>query len=65
MQICPKCGSKRIFHLRIDSDWCSGMGTYEPINDKENYTETEWEYDAYERPDIDLFHCRNCQILWE
>lgn len=65
MQVCPKCGSKRIFYVRIDSDWGYGIGTYEPINAKENYTEAEWKYDACDRPDIELFHCGDCKILWE
>lgn len=64
MNVCPECGSKRVFYLRIDSDWCYGVGTYEPINDKEDYTDEEWNYDACNRPDIDLFHCRNCHHMW-
>ena len=63
--VCPNCGSKKVFHLRIDSDWGYGVGIYDPVNEKENYTEEEWKYDAYDRPDIDLFHCRSCCLLWE
>ena len=61
---CPNCGSKKIFSLRIDSDWGYGIGNYEPVNEKENYTDAEWNYDACDRPDIDLFHCCNCNSLW-
>lgn len=63
--VCPNCGSKKVFHLRIDSDWGYGVGIYDPVNEKEDYTEEEWKYDACDRPDIDLFHCRSCRLLWE
>lgn len=64
MQKCFNCGSKKVFRLRIDSDWGYGVGTYEPVNEKDNYTEDEWNYDACDRPDIELFHCLDCDVLW-
>ena len=63
--VCPNCNSRKIFNLRIDSDWFYGGGDYTPVNDKEDYTEEEWNFDASERPDIDLYHCRKCGLLWE
>lgn len=62
---CPKCQSKKIFHLRIDSDWGAGIGNYTPINDKKEYTEDELKYDSFDRPDLDLFHCLNCDYIWD
>ena len=65
MCVCPKCGSKKIFRFKLDSDWSYGLGMYEPVNERENYTDTEYRYDACDRPDIDLCHCRSCDALWE
>lgn len=61
---CPNCGSTTIFRLRIDSDWGVGIGDYEPVNDRTEYTEKEWNMDACDRPDIELFHCRTCHNMW-
>lgn len=63
--ICPKCGSKKIFRLRLDSDWAGGAGDYYPINLDEYYTAEELELDSFNRPDILVYHCRNCWYLWE
>jgi len=63
--VCPKCGSTKIFKFRLDSDWCAGAGDYTPENDKSEYTAEEWTMDALDRPDIDIFHCRNCDFIWE
>lgn len=63
--VCKNCGSKRVFVLRIDSDWGYGIGDYYPINEKEHYDPKETELDATDRPDIDLYHCRACGALWE
>lgn len=65
MRSCPKCCSARIFRLRIDSDWFYGAGDYYAVNSKECYPEKEYEYDATERPDVDLCHCRACGYMWE
>lgn len=64
MKKCPDCGGTKVFFLRIDSDWCYGLGEYYPVNNKEEYTEEEFEMDACSRPDIELFHCRSCHKLW-
>lgn len=61
---CPNCGSTTIFRLRIDSDWGVGIGDYEPVNDRTEYTEKEWNMDACDRPDIELLHCRTCHNMW-
>ena len=62
--MCPICKSKRIFNLRIDNDWSYGTGIYYPANDEENYSDEELNYNATDRPDIDLYHCLNCDLLW-
>ena len=62
---CPKCKSKKIFHLRIDSDWGSGIGNYIPVNSKKEYSHNELELDSYDRPDISVYHCRRCDYLWD
>lgn len=62
---CPDCGSTKVFRLRIDSDWSYGAGDYEPVNERSEYTEEEWNMDACDRPDIELFHCRDCHRMWE
>ena len=61
---CPKCQSPKVFRLRIDSDWGVGMGEYEPVNDRSEYTDKELEMDALDRPDIELFHCLECHEMW-
>ena len=65
MQKCPRCGGHKVFLIRIDSDWGYGIGDYTPVNDREFYTDEEWEMDACDRPDIEVFHCRECQHIWE
>ena len=62
---CPHCGSTAVFRLRIDSDWGAGIGNYEPVNSKSEYTDEEWEMDADNRPDIEVYHCRRCKKIWE
>lgn len=64
MIVCPNCKSTTVFLLRIDSDWCSGLGDYYPINDRTEYTEKEWNMDASDRPDIEVYHCRTCGHIW-
>ncbi|MBC2386403.1 hypothetical protein [Listeria booriae] len=60
-----ECGSKRIFHLRIDTDWAFGTGEYYPENDDKYYSEEDLEKTADNRPDIYLYHCLDCDKLWE
>ena len=62
---CPQCESKKIFYLRIDSDWAAGVGEYHPINDRSEYTDEEWVKTALDRPDIELFHCPKCCLLFQ
>lgn len=57
--------SNKVFRLRIDSDWNSGMGDYYPVNSRSEYTENEWNMDASDRPDISVYHCRSCDHMWE
>ncbi len=61
---CPKCQSPKVFRLRIDSDWGVGIGEYEPVNDRSEYTDKELEMDALDRPDIELFHCLEYHEMW-
>ncbi len=65
MVICQKCGSSKVFRFRLDSDWAYGMGDYSPANERAHYTDKEWDMDACNRPDIDVFHCRQCDAIWE
>lgn len=62
---CPYCKSTRIFYLRIDSDWGSGIGSYYPENDESEYTQDDLKLDSFDRPDIDLYHCRECDRMFE
>lgn len=61
---CPECRSTRVFMLRIDSDWETGLGEYYPVNYKDEYTAEELNMDACDRPDIEVFHCRECGHIW-
>ncbi len=63
--ICPKCESRKVFYLRIDSDWGYGAGDYSILNDEKYYTKEELNYDACDRPDISLFHCVECNHMWQ
>ena len=40
------------------------LGDYYPINDRTEYTEKEWNMDASDRPDIEVYHCRTCGHIW-
>lgn len=64
MTVCPKCKSTIVFLLRIDSDWHPGLGEYNPANNRTEYTAEEWEMDGFDRPDIEVFHCRSCGHIW-
>lgn len=60
-----ECGNLRVMSLRIDSDWGTGVGNYSAINDEEHYTVEELDFDSYDKPDIDIFHCLDCNSLFE
>lgn len=62
---CPICGSKKVFKFRLDSDWGSGSGDYSTVNGNEHYTEEELEYDGFDRPDIVVYHCGDCDHLFD
>lgn len=57
---CPYCGSRKIFKFRLDNDWASGSGDYSTVNDDKYYTEEELQYDSFDRPDIEIYHCGCC-----
>ena len=57
---CPYCGSKKIFKFRLDSDWATGSGDYGPVNEDQYYTKEELQYDSFDRPDIEIYHCGDC-----
>lgn len=61
---CPYCGSNKIFLIRIDSDWCRGIGDYSRVNDDIYYAKEELKYDSYDRPDIGLYHCLDCDKMF-
>ena len=54
---CPRCGSKKIFKFCLDSDLTSMAGDYCPVNEETYYTKEEYHVDAFDRPDIEIFHC--------
>lgn len=62
---CPCCGRKKIFKFRLDSDWATGAGDYSPVNDDKYYTSEELNFDSFDKPDIDIYHCRDCNTLFE
>jgi len=62
---CPYCGSHKIFQFRLDSDWAYGSGDYNHINDDKYYTEEELNYDSFDRPDIEVYHCGDCGHLFD
>ena len=62
---CPCCGSKKIFKFRLDSDWASGAGDYSAVNENEHYTEEELNYDSFDRPDVEVYHCGECNHFFE
>ena len=62
---CPMCSSKKIFKFRLDSDWASGSGDYFAINKDDNYTKEELNYDSFDRPDIEVYHCGDCGKIFE
>jgi len=61
---CPNCGSYKVFCLRIDNDWGWGIGDYEAVNPRKYYTDEEFEMDATNRPDIELYACHECGWQW-
>ena len=62
---CPKCDSSRIFSLRIDCDWGGPIGNYYPVNDPAEYTQEDLMLDCFDRPDVWVYHCLNCDHMWE
>lgn len=62
---CPYCGSHKLFKFQLDSDWASGAGDYNPVNDDKYYTEEELNYDSFDRPDIEVYHCADCNHLFQ
>ena len=62
---CPYCGSHKIFQFRLDSDWAYGSGDYNHVNDHKYYTEEELNYDSFDRPDIDVYHCGDCGHIFD
>ena len=65
MTKCPQCGSTKVFRYRLDSDWAHGIGDYYPVNDRAEYTSREWDMNASDAPDIEIYHCLYCDHLWE
>lgn len=61
---CPKCHSSRIFLLRIDCDWGSGVGNYDPVNPESEYKPEDLELDSFDRPDVETYHCLDCGYMW-
>ena len=62
---CPHCNSARVFNLRIDCDWGGLIGDYNPVNNDDEYTEEDLKMDNYDRPDVNVYHCLQCDYMWE
>lgn len=62
---CPYCNSKRVFKFRLDSDWATGSGNYEPATEETNFTKEELNYDSFDRPSVDVYHCLDCGRIFE
>lgn len=63
---CPVCGGTHIFKFKHDGDWSGG--DYYPVNDRNTYPADAYEYgymDSTNRPDIELYHCFDCDTLFE
>jgi hypothetical protein len=54
---CSKCGSKRLFNVRIDSDWGNG-GDFTRVNENEYYESSDPE--SYDHIDISFTICLEC-----
>lgn len=65
MVICPKCGSKKVFNIRIYWGYDYAIGDYAPANDRSQYTDKEWNMCAISKPEIDVFRCIRCNTIWE
>lgn len=57
---CPRCGSQKIFKFWLDSDLASVAGDYGSVNEETYYTKEEYHVDTFDRPDIEIFHCGEC-----
>lgn len=55
---CPKCGSRRLYHFRMDADWGTG-GDLNRLNGPEHYKDG----DPKDRHDIDIAVtiCARCE----
>ena len=62
---CPYCKSKRIFKFRLNSDWAMGAGNYEPATEETNFTKEELDYDSFDRPSINVYHCLDFGRIFE
>jgi hypothetical protein len=62
---CRDCESLRIMKFRLDSDWGYGAGSYFAYNKDKHYTQEELDYNGCNRPDIELYHCLDCDALFD
>lgn len=61
---CPYCGSKKIFKFRMDFDRTSGVD-YIAVNDRKYYTNEEFEYNSFDKPNVEIYHCGDCDHFFE
>lgn len=60
--ICPYCRYKAVYRFCLGSDW-GGNPEYEKANDSPDYE--GFEIAQGERPDIEIYHCRRCDHIFE
>ena len=64
---CDNCGSMQLYALRLEAvpETLSKPGSlyYIPINPSECYNTHNANLDFYNRPDIEVVHCLDCQHL--
>lgn len=65
MYKCPYCGSRRVFRYIRDGDWGGGENYFplNPVDGTNIYSKSDLDDPA--TPDIDVCHCRNCDMFFD
>jgi len=48
----------------MDFDRTSGVD-YIAVNDRKYYTNEEFEYDSFDKPNVEIYHCGDCDHFFE
>ena len=59
---CPYCRSLAVYRFRLGADW---GGNPEYVKANEDVFYEEYEAVAGERPDLEIYHCRRCDHIFE